>query len=302
MKGSTTVEEQIGRLRSRGLIIQSEEKAKEILLDIGYFRLGFYCFPFEKTYPKKENRTHEYKEGSYFRDVVTLYYFDFRLRNILLKYISRIEINFRTKVIYLTSLKYTDSPKWFVDKRVMSREYIENFDRKIYTSDFIKNNSVIKYHHQKYSEEKYAPTWKTLEYFTFGMVINTYRNLNDTILKNEIAKEYGVQSLHTFLNYMNTIKYIRNRCAHGGVLFDISLPKSLKKGPALLIDKDNNNTFHSAILVIEFILGKISKNRQDELKNDLSELFKEIVSNQEVKGIIETGIGYEFTEKEHIFC
>ena len=41
-----------------------KEKAKEILLDIGYNRMGFYFFPFEKTFPKLENRTHEVKEGT----------------------------------------------------------------------------------------------------------------------------------------------------------------------------------------------------------------------------------------------
>lgn len=34
----------------------NEEKAKEILLDIGYYRLGFYWFPYERTYPAKNDR------------------------------------------------------------------------------------------------------------------------------------------------------------------------------------------------------------------------------------------------------
>ena len=53
MKRATTIEEQIILLKDRGMTIEDEEKAKEILLDIGYYRLGFYWFPFEKTYPQK---------------------------------------------------------------------------------------------------------------------------------------------------------------------------------------------------------------------------------------------------------
>jgi abortive infection bacteriophage resistance protein len=50
MKQATTVQEQIENLKDRGLLLDiSEDKAKEILNDIGYFRLGFYCFPFEKN-------------------------------------------------------------------------------------------------------------------------------------------------------------------------------------------------------------------------------------------------------------
>lgn len=50
MKKATTIEEQIKRLRDRNVTIVDEEKAKENLLDIGYYRLGFYFFPFEITY------------------------------------------------------------------------------------------------------------------------------------------------------------------------------------------------------------------------------------------------------------
>ncbi|MBD1429827.1 hypothetical protein [Sphingobacterium litopenaei] len=41
---ATTIDEQITLLRSRGMSIPDDqiEKIKEYLLDIGYYRLGFY--------------------------------------------------------------------------------------------------------------------------------------------------------------------------------------------------------------------------------------------------------------------
>ncbi|MDD4778535.1 MAG: hypothetical protein PHV53_09645 [Fermentimonas sp.] len=67
MKKATTIEEQITIIRERGIILDySVDKCKEILSDIGYFRFGYYCFPFEINYPDKINRTHQYKEGSKF--------------------------------------------------------------------------------------------------------------------------------------------------------------------------------------------------------------------------------------------
>ena len=39
-----SIEEQITTLKTRGLIIQNEDKAIEILKDIGYYRLGFYWY------------------------------------------------------------------------------------------------------------------------------------------------------------------------------------------------------------------------------------------------------------------
>ena len=42
MKIASTVEQQIELLRQRGMVVEDEEKAKEILLDVGYYRLGFF--------------------------------------------------------------------------------------------------------------------------------------------------------------------------------------------------------------------------------------------------------------------
>lgn len=93
-KTATTIDEQIKLLQSRGMKIIDEQKAKENLMDIGYFRLGFYWFPFEQTYPRKIKRNHVFKDDTKFDYAIKLYYFDFDLRNLLLRYISRIHGSF----------------------------------------------------------------------------------------------------------------------------------------------------------------------------------------------------------------
>ena len=92
---ATTIEEQIVLLKNRGMEIEDEKKAAECLLDIGYFRLGFYWFPFEKSYPRKVKRDHNFKDNTKFDYAIKLYYFDFDLRNIFLKYKS-----YRNKLPY----------------------------------------------------------------------------------------------------------------------------------------------------------------------------------------------------------
>lgn len=62
-KEAINIDEQISLLRQRGMIIDNEDKAKEVLSDVGYYRLGFYWFPFERSYPCKVRRTHEFREG-----------------------------------------------------------------------------------------------------------------------------------------------------------------------------------------------------------------------------------------------
>ena len=80
-----TIPEQIEHLKELGLIIPDDAKAFEILSDIGFYRLGFYMFPFKKKYPVKVGRDHTIKEGISMDTVLRLYYFDFELRLLLLK-------------------------------------------------------------------------------------------------------------------------------------------------------------------------------------------------------------------------
>lgn len=61
MKKALNIDQQIAKLKSHGMEFDNEEKAKEILLDIGYYRLGFYSFPFETTFPRINNRDHKLK-------------------------------------------------------------------------------------------------------------------------------------------------------------------------------------------------------------------------------------------------
>ena len=131
-KKATTIKEQIELLKQRGMFVPDEQKAAEILLDVGFYRLGFYAFPFEKTFPNLDNRSHQYKEGTSFTDVVELYYFDYDLRNILMYYLNRIEVNLRTFITYTVSNYYKDSPTWFVDSTIMNRSYIDDFETKVY--------------------------------------------------------------------------------------------------------------------------------------------------------------------------
>jgi len=95
---TTTIDQQIAKLEERGMILDlPAEKIKEILLDIGYYRLGFYWHPFEV------DDKHNLKEEIRFSTVLELYYMDVDLRHLLIKFINRIELSFRTKIIYYVS-------------------------------------------------------------------------------------------------------------------------------------------------------------------------------------------------------
>ena len=286
MKQATNIAEQIKRLRDRNVIISDEEKAKENLLDIGYYRLGFYFFPFELTYPELRHRDHMMKAGTKFTDAVALYYFDFDVRNILMKYISRIEVALRTYMIYTLSNKYRHDPCWFVNNSVVGQDFIDNFDKSCY--DDIKKNPTIRRHHKHYKSDKYAPAWKTLEYMTLGSILTLYADLKLIDDKRLISQKFGINQTVVFENYMEAIRCIRNICAHGSVLYDARMYQLIQSGPAGKVTLDESHRLGAAIKVLAHLLGKISTNRQHELLIQLNAAYMTAVNkSNSLQNVIE---------------
>ena len=267
-------------------------KFQKSCLILAILDLVFIAFLLKRFFPIKDIGL-KYKPDTKLSNIVSLYYLDVNLRHILAKYISRIEINFRTKIIYEASLHHIDTNIWFVDPRVMAHEYIAQFDKKVYNKSFIQNNEVIRNHHKTH-DDKYAPAWKTLEFVTFGGILKIYRSLKDQSLKQKISKHFNIANFKVFENYIDTIVKIRNVCAHSSALFDFRLPKSIKNGPALKITLDNNNKLQSAITVISFMLGEISENRRNDMEKELDDLFEQQKDNIVIKNIIENCIGRMF--------
>lgn len=284
-KSATTIDQQLDLLKSRGLTVNDADKAREILLDIGYYRLGFYLFPFEKSYPELRNRTHEYVEGASFEDAVNLYYFDFDLRLLLMRYLNRIEIAFRTSLIYNLSNKYNSNPVWFVSPVIVNRPYAREFERKVYTSDF-KRNPIIHRHHQNNPNDRFAPAWKTLEFMTFGAVMKLYEQLKEREDKIFIAHKFGIRQVVTFESYMHTIRQVRNACAHGLLLYDLRLPQAIRRGPAAYNPSERNSII-GALRVIKYVMGQVSANRASELSESVKSLYENLCkASPELKPLI----------------
>ena len=279
-KSAISVDEQIDLLTARGMRVTDRAKAHEVLMDVGYFRLGFYLFPFEKSYPSLHHRTHEYIDGARFEDAMNLYYFDFDLRLLLMRYLNRIEIAFRTVLNYNMSMKYMPDSTWFANPSIVGNEYSSGFKDKIYTSDF-KRIPVIQRHHRKNPDEKFAPAWKTLEYMTFGAVMKLYEQLKDINDKVSISNRFGIRQVVTFESYMHTIRQVRNACAHGFTLFDMHLPRRIKRGPAGNNPTELGNII-GALRVIGYIMEQISPNRAMEMRGSIRSIYQSLIGSSPI--------------------
>lgn len=285
---ATTIEQQIEKLSGRGMIFENEaeiNKAKEILLDIGYYRLGFYWNPFEI------DKDHNFEVGTKFSDVVKLYYLDVDLKNILNKALNRIEINLRTQLIYYVSNVYSKNPTWFASKQVMNSNFVDELPN-YYNERFKINNKPLKKHHANYPNDIYAPAWKTLEFLTFGTIEKIYLSLKDEDLKKEIANLYGVKKVKVFQNFLKTVIFIRNICAHSGILFDSNTPNEIETTPLITFNNNNRHSLDSSIKVILYFLGIISNSRKKIIDNEIIKLFDSFSENPVIQKIITDKIGY----------
>ena len=250
-----------------------DNKAYEVLSDIGYYRLGFYLFPFEKNYPRKTGRDHTLKASVSLETILRLYYFDFEIRHILLKYISRIEIHFRTTIINHMSAKHHSKDTWFVDDKIISPSYCNTFGdiyKRVHLSPY------IKWHHHNHPC-KYAPAWKTLEFMTIGEILDLYDAISNVSSRLEISKAHGIRSIKTFDNYMTAVRRVRNRCAHGGVMFDYAASEALTaKGPVELSSVPDRTNLRGVIAVIKYLTGIVSMNRLADLEQELRHLVDKL--------------------------
>ena len=290
-KRATTYDEQILILKQRGTVISDEDKAKEYLSDIGYYRLGFYLHPFEITYPALDSKhSHNLIPNTQIEDAVALYYFDLDLRNILNRYLSRIEVAIRTTVIYELSNKYKTDPTWFTNPSIVSAKFIADFPAMAYNS--IKKRSPIKRHHKKYTGP-YAPAWKTLEFMTLGNIESLYDSLLADADRKIISMHFGEPATGTFKSYMLAIREVRNACAHGNVLFGLTLTSGIRSGVACpSFPTHTQQTFHGALRVIDYLLRIISVNRSNDMWREIHSATRLLYTQSpSLKHLIESKTG-----------
>ena len=208
----------ISLLKERGLIIEDDNKAKNYLKVISYFRLANYFHPMER-----DKTLHLFKPDSYFENAVDLYEFDSELRSLTFSAIQAVEIALRTKMIHHISLKY--GAFWFMDKNLFSNEAIfQKCQSHIQEELKRTKEEFILEHYKKYSDPDMPPVWKTLEVITFGTLSKLYCNIKDNSIKKKIAKEFYLPQHIILENWIKCAVVLRNYLAHHARLWNRNFP------------------------------------------------------------------------------
>lgn len=206
----STVEEQIEKLRERGCIVEDEEFAKETLTDINYFRLAHYFSLFLEEDGK-------YREGTKFRQVMRVYDFDRRLRNLLIEVLEEIEITLRAHCSNYHAICYGSTGYLNADtfSHVHKHQsFINKIQRLIDTN---RDSEMVQHYLKKHGGE--FPLWVIMELFSFGMVNLFYSDLKPQD-KMAISKQYYGLSSGTLEMKLKMMSDFRNHCAHYHRLYD----------------------------------------------------------------------------------
>ena len=268
---ATDIKQQKKKLKEHGVVINDEAFADNSLMFIGYYHLGFYLFPFEKTYPLTDKRrSHEVQDGTTIEDAVALHDFDNTLRCLLQKYLMQVEIAFRHAVIYHMCQKYPNKPCWYLDKNIVDADVV---DAIIDDYPKIKHNEAIKTHHKNHRKSKYAPAWKTLEFEPLGTIQMLYKGILKVDDKLPINRQFNVPNTDIFLHYIDTLRLLRNACAHGNIVIDIKLFHPIHKGPAGNFTNQKRHRLAGILEIIKFFLKTISPQHIDIMNKELSTYF-----------------------------
>lgn len=211
------LDEQIEILKYKGLTIEDEEFAKEVLLRENYFFLSGYRFPF-----MIENSNKHFIEGTTFEELYSLFLFDRAFRNILFKNLLIIENNLKSITSYQLSKKYGYREKDYLK----SKNFTSKPEKSRQVNDLIKKmkrqiringgqHTATQHYVSNYG---YIPLWILVKVLSFGIVSEMF-----TILKKEdqqaICEIYHV-TIEELTTYLPILANYRNLCAHEDIVYD----------------------------------------------------------------------------------
>lgn len=209
-KKPLTLDEQVARLKQRGLVFDDESEAIAYLFNISYYRLRAYTYPFQEN---GEGVEHNFtRKDIHFKDIIDLYCFDRRLRSLIFNAIEKIEVAVRTKIIQIYA-ESTHNSHWYDNESLYRFDY-EDLMKHIEADVNRSNEDFIKHYNSKYNNPPMPPSWMALEVVSFATLSRLFKSLKSDSHKKYITKQFGLKKVEILENWLHAISNLRNCCAH----------------------------------------------------------------------------------------
>lgn len=244
-----TLDEQLGIFKSKGLTINDEEEARNILLKENYFFINGY-----RRVLMVSSKEKKFVKGATFDELYAIFMFDRELRNILFKNLLIIENNIKSIMSYKLSVKYGYKEKNYLkesnfttdnkDKRRVS-DVINKMKRQIRVNS--QNHSATLHYITNYG---YIPLWVLVKVLSFGLINELYGILKPEDQK-EIADLYKIE-MEDMEVYLSLLANYRNLCAHEDIVFDHRTQKYI-----------SNTKYHNELKIRQDEFGEYIKGKND---------------------------------------
>ena len=279
------LDEQIEIFKHKGLIINDEKYAKQVLLRENYFFLNGYRHLFYKSDKEKA-----FIKGTTFEELYSLFLFDRSFRNVIFKYLLVIENNLKSITSYQLSKKYGYRERDYLK----TKNFTHNPERQRQVNDLLKkmkrqirvNGSQHSATLHYVSNYGYIPLWILVKVLSFGIVSEMFSILKPED-QEEIGKIYNVD-VDDLLVYLPILANYRNLCAHEDILYENRTQKQIDDTiyhQLLDIPKENGEYIYGksdlfALLIImrQMLLKEDFKNMVVELENVVQTLNYNLTS------------------------
>lgn len=255
-KAPTTFDDQISKLLERGLIIQDIDSAKKFLHNVSYYRLRAYTYPYQDN----TDLDHPFISNITFEQIVDIYNYDSKLRFILLDALEKLEIAFRTQIIYHYAQKF--GSHWHLNEKIFHSGRFNNLQNKVTEEVGRSKEDFINHYKTKYTDPEEPASWMSLEVVSFGLLYNVFVSLSNSPEKDRITRHFGLLDFKVFQNWMHCFFNLRNTCAHHSRLWNRRLIQI--KIPTHTVHQflDNRkiypNKLYAAISCLEYLLRIIN--------------------------------------------
>ena len=262
IKEFKTIEQQIDILRKKGLIIDDENMAYNILLKENYFFINGYRLLFMNS---PSDRT--FVVGSTFSELYALFLFDRYSRNIFFKNLLIIENRLKSVISYQLSKKYGYREKDYLnlrnftnnpEKKRMVKDVVDKMKRQI-RINASRHNATMHY----LKNYGYIPLWVLVKVLSFGMVCELFLILKDED-KTEISSIFGVSNKYMD-DFLPILSNYRNLCAHEDIVFNYKTERVIpdteyhKKLNIFRMDGEyiyGKNDIFAVIIMFKYLLEK----------------------------------------------
>jgi abortive infection bacteriophage resistance protein len=225
-KPAIALADQVRLMQQRGLVVADPTRAEHYLGNIGYYRLSAYSLPHELPTPAGQHRQHQFKPGTTFEQILSLYVFDRKLRLLVIEAVERVEVSVRTRWAHAMAIRHGAHAHMQVPLFKCPWEHTKDLARVAAEIDKSKE-AFVQHYRSTYDEPFLPPIWAIVETMTLGTLSRWVANTKDNAAKKEVADGLGMPTVEVLEQVLHALTPVRNACAHHSRLWNRRMPMTL---------------------------------------------------------------------------